>query len=232
MFTSRPQVVEMYQAGAWWPGELLGWRHDETGACQVWVRAVVGAVEHTTWTDLVALRLPGRSPEVAGQAPSQRAGEELPAHGSDAGARPRPVDAETTASLPLARDRVSDPARVRPGGRRRAPEDADVRVVAASTVPVPSGRHRASSADPDAGRHRAADTGLLPAVVDGPGPAPRPGEEFPPTVSWTVPAARPAPARETLVDASRGNPADDLLTRPMRLTDQLPHSRRPRLMAH
>ncbi|RZU32595.1 hypothetical protein BKA19_2290 [Blastococcus saxobsidens] len=233
MFTSQPQVVEVYQAGAWWAGELLGWRHDEGGACQVWVRAVVGGVEQTTWTDLAALRLPERSTEAAGQMSPHRDGQELPPRGSSAGVRRHSADAATTASLPLARDRGSEPAPVRPGGRRRAPEDAEVRVVAASAVPVPPGRHRAPSTDPDAGRHRAADTGLFPAVVDEPAPTPRrPREEFPPTAAWTVLAARPAPAEEALADASWGNPGDELLTRPMRLTDQVPHSRRPRLMAH
>ena len=52
VFTSQPQAVEVYQAGAWWAGELLGWRHDADGSCQVWVRVVLGGVEETAWTDL------------------------------------------------------------------------------------------------------------------------------------------------------------------------------------
>src|SRR4051795_12946872 len=58
VFTSQPQAVEVYQAGAWWAGELLGWRHDANGSCQVWVRVVLGGVEETAWTDLASLRLP------------------------------------------------------------------------------------------------------------------------------------------------------------------------------
>src|SRR5829696_8733889 len=34
VFTSQPQAVEVYQAGAWWAGELLGWRHDTNGSAQ------------------------------------------------------------------------------------------------------------------------------------------------------------------------------------------------------
>src|SRR5688572_25749136 len=60
VFTSQPQAVEVYQAGAWWAGELLGWRHDASGSCQVWVRVVLGGVEETAWTDLASLRLPER----------------------------------------------------------------------------------------------------------------------------------------------------------------------------
>jgi hypothetical protein len=51
VFTSQPQTVEVYQAGTWWAGELLGWRHDADGSCQVWVRVVLGGVEETAWTD-------------------------------------------------------------------------------------------------------------------------------------------------------------------------------------
>ena len=60
VFTSKPQAVEVYQAGAWWAGELLGWRHAADGSCQVWVRVVLGGVEETAWTDLETLRLPER----------------------------------------------------------------------------------------------------------------------------------------------------------------------------
>ena len=67
VFTSQPQAVEVYQAGAWWAGELLGWRHDANGSCQVWVRVVLGGVEETAWTDLTTLRLPERHLAVAAQ---------------------------------------------------------------------------------------------------------------------------------------------------------------------
>ncbi|MGY1592746.1 hypothetical protein ACI79D_12265 [Geodermatophilus sp. SYSU D00708] len=57
-FVGDPQPVEVFHAGAWFPGELLGWRFDETGTCRVRVRCVVGGLRHTAWTDLAHLRLP------------------------------------------------------------------------------------------------------------------------------------------------------------------------------
>jgi hypothetical protein len=50
--------VEVFHAGTWFPGELLGWRFDEAGRCRVRVRCVVGGLRHTAWTDLAHLRLP------------------------------------------------------------------------------------------------------------------------------------------------------------------------------
>ena len=225
MFTNQPQVVEVYRMGAWWAGELLGWRHDERGACQVWVRVVVSGIEQTSWTELATLRLPEQAPQESGR-PALRSEPETSAAPL---LRAVPTDAETTASLPLARDHVAGAtaAAVRPGGRRRAPEDADVRVARAASVPVPApGRHRARSADPVAGRHRAADTGLLSAVADE--PADRSREKFPATEERSVPGARLA--AESV--PRWATPGEELLTRPMRLTDAVPHSRRPRLVAH
>ena len=72
VFTSQPQAVEVYQAGAWWPGELLGWRHDADGSCQVWVRVVLGGVEESAWTDLTRLRLPERHLSVAPEPTARR----------------------------------------------------------------------------------------------------------------------------------------------------------------
>jgi hypothetical protein len=234
VFTNQSQVVEVYRSGSWSAGELLGWRHDEDGACQVWVRVVDAGVAQTGWTDLSALRLP--------EPPSVES-------------RPVVADAETTASLPLARDHVAPAAsavrtggrRRAPevvetasltagaGGRRRAPEDAPVRRTSASSVPVPApGRHRAPSADPDAGRHRDADTELFTAIVDEPAPSShqRRNDLLAATATWSVPAARPVPAAEQIVVRSeRPASADELLTRPMRLSDQIPHSRRARSMA-
>ena len=76
VFTSKPQAVEIYQAGAWWSGELLGWRHAADGSCQVWVRVVLDGAEETAWTDLETLRLPERhlamAPEPASAESAQR----------------------------------------------------------------------------------------------------------------------------------------------------------------
>ena len=65
VFTSQPQAVEVYQAGAWWSGELLGWRHDANGTCQVWVRVILGGVEETAWMDLDGPASAGAPPAVA-----------------------------------------------------------------------------------------------------------------------------------------------------------------------
>ncbi|MDK3257871.1 hypothetical protein [Blastococcus capsensis] len=231
VFTSQPQVVEVYQAGGWSAGELLGWRHDDTGACQVWVRMVVDGAEETSWTDLATLRLPERSPASRG-VPVATAPRAAPTPCGAGSAH----DPDTTASLPLKRDHLRRPAPARAGGRRRAPESADVQMVLAASVQAPApGRHRArnEAVDGAAGRHRAADTGMFPAVGGGAEVAAVPRDEFPETIAWSVPSARPTPAPET-ASGGRGwtPPADldaDLLTRPMRLGDQLPHSRRPRL---
>ena len=238
VFTSQPQAVEVYQSGAWWPGELLGWRHDPDGSCQVWVRVVLGGVEESAWTDLSTLRLPERHLAVAPvasdlsapatrEAPVTRVTPAVPATVDD-------HDLAETASLPLVRDLAVAPARSvadvgRTGGRRRAPETGALAAVSASdsslagpTAPglVSRGRHRAPA---DPGRHRAADTGMLPAVSRGAG-----GDVG-------LPAPRTARAEETIAAASREpwstavDPEPDLLTRPMRLTDLAPHSRRPRV---
>lgn len=240
MFTSTSQAVEVYQAGTWWAGELLGWRHDAAGTCQVWVRVVVGGIEETAWTDLASLRLPER--DVAAEpAPTRvdaRVKQELPAAQAISALRSRVGGGDgTTAALPMVRDAAAAPAPARSGGRRRAPEDADVQLVAAADVPVPAGRHRAPVADGvDAGRHRAADAGLLAAVRDDAPEPPRTVAAMPRAPrrtdeTWSVPAARdPRDGERRVPRPSWGVSADaDLLTRPMRLSDHIPHSRRPRL---
>jgi hypothetical protein len=263
VFTSQPQAIEVYQAGTWWAGELLGWRHDADGSCQVWVRVVLGGVEETAWTDLATLRLPERHLTVAAEPSSRYAPEtqEMSVARHPAGRRARPADADpgATAGLPMVRDLSVVPDRSSaplPGGRRRAPEEsaapaggrrrapeaaqpaasADRRrapepATAERSAVLPSpGRHRAPA---DPGRHRTADTGLFP-VVSATGQAPSKGEQPAEGSRWTVPPARGPRAVETVERARDGWAAPDglepdLLTRPMRLTDQIPHSRRPRV---
>jgi hypothetical protein len=224
VFTSEPQAVEVYQSGSWWPGELLGWRHDDSGLCQVWVRVVLGGLEESAWTDLSTLRLPERHLTVAAglsldAGPATRA---MPAARSTAALRAVSTgdDPSETVILPMVRERSANhPA----GGRRRAPETGAMpaQAPAAPAATSPRGRHRAAAAVADPGRHRAADTGLFaavaanePAVADGPrggrSAAPAAGR---PVKGWTPPAG---------LDP-------DLLTRPMRLSDSAPHGRRPRL---
>jgi len=253
VFTTHPQVVEVYQSGAWWPGQLLGWRHDPNGTCQVWVRVVLGGVEESAWTELTALRLPERHLAVAPEPSAEdapvtremsaiRVSSELD---GDIGAR----DPFETASLPLIRNRSLAASRTsggapRSGGRRRAPDTGSFVAVVAAAAPssapaaapstavdVPSpastmapvgggprGRHRAPA---DPGRHRAAETGLLPLV--------------PAEADRALPSAPTGARREQSLpspcEAGAGSldMEPDLLTRPMRLTDLVPHSRRPRV---
>ncbi|RBY76176.1 hypothetical protein DQ239_14350 [Blastococcus sp. TF02-09] len=258
VFTSSPQSVEVYQAGTWWRGELLGWRHDASGACQMWVRVVAGGVEETAWIDLAALRLP-EAPVDPATAPSRidsRVKQELPPAQAISALRGRPLtaDATATAALPMIRDEIAAPAAPamgaaavaptvsvpRPGGRRRAPEDVDIQVVAAAEVAVPPGRHRAPR---DEGRHRADDTEVFAVITD---EADRGGaavEESTGAVGSrravrshagtgrSMPLARTARPEESHgraeVCAGRTEAESDLLTRPMRLGDLTPGSRRP-----
>jgi hypothetical protein len=303
VFTSKPQAVEVYQAGAWWAAELLGWRHAADGSCQVWVRVVLGGAEETAWTDLETLRLPERhlamAPEPVSAVSAQRE-MSVARHPSSRREHRAAGDASTTASLPRVRDlsvvpdtaaapvgAVSSagrrrapevPAAAPTGGRRRAPEEpiAGGRRRAPETpaaaggggrrrapeesvvAPAPGrrrapesangqsgpaallGRHSvpapvAAAADP--GRHRTADTGLLPVVSDATATL---GDSLPSAGSATPGRGRPlmpaAPATVVgiAVSGSAGSwsaPSGleaELLTRPMRLSDRVPHARRPR----
>ena len=236
VFSSRPQAVEVFQAGAWWPGELLGWRHDESGACQVEVRVVLDGRAESAWMDLSALRLPERRLSVApGSSLPVAAERALPRVGAVLRDVSAPVDLSETVSLPMIRERSPNhPA----GGRRRAAETGTLPVVDGATVvsgtaattataastgtAMPTrGRHRAPA---DPGRHRRADTGFL-AVV--------PGDEH--VAAPSRPAASRADRTESIPLVGRRDSwtaADDeaeLLTRPMRLTDYETNSRRPRV---
>jgi hypothetical protein len=296
VFTSKPQAVEVYQAGAWWSGELLGWRHAADGSCQVWVRVVLGGAEETAWTDLETLRLPERHLAMAPEPATVESVERdlsVARHPSSRRDHRAASESSATTSMPMVRDLsvVSDatvppssgrrrapevpaaastgrrrapeePTGASTGGRRRAPETTVAsggrRRAPEEAVPAPSsgrrrapedsvsnssspaallGRHGvaapvADSADP--GRHRTADTGLLPAVSDATATfsGARPAA---PARGRTVPPARPARPETAVGSGSEGGWAaptgleSELLTRPMRLSDHVPHSRRPRV---
>jgi hypothetical protein len=195
VFASQPQDVEVYRDGAWWPGFLLGWRHDVDGGCQAWVRLAVGGVEENTWLALDYLRLPEPSEEP--RAERHLAVVDAPATGdpfltstmaairavpAPRGRRPgshENFEQTATMSLVAVRDLPAEvatataaptpPSVPRPaGGRRRAPETAtDDRVLTQQIGTAAPGRHRAPApAGGAAGRHRAADTGVWPAVRD------------------------------------------------------------------
>jgi hypothetical protein len=237
VFTSQPQAVEVYQAGTWWAGELLGWRHDADGSCQVWVRVVLGGIEETAWTDLATLRLPERHLSVA-PASSLRgpATQEMSVARHPSGRRARSGDADATASLPRVpelsvvqdspstggRRSAAETAQFASVGRRRAPDTGDIPVTGRRRAPESAesgGRRRApddavatASVPGASGRHRApgaVDTGLAPAA---PRPAAAGFGAAPSREVWTAPEGMDA----------------ELLTRPMRLSDHM-QSRRPRL---
>jgi hypothetical protein len=238
VFTSSPQDVEVYSAGEWLPGSLLGWRHDATGGCQVWVRLTVGSAEESLWTDLECLRLPERRLAVA--APVQV----LPLGNPPLADAPVAVvpldDAAATRSLRLAevsstgssrRGRPAVAPSSRPGvgltATRSLPvvrdeiasrashpagrRRADSRVVGetAEFSAVDAGRHRAPASPSGSGRHRAADTGVWAALADtGADPAPARSPEDRAAEAWGTRSDDTWPGRAA---------QPDLLTRPMRL---------------
>ena len=226
MFTSSPQSVEIFERGAWWPGSMLGWRHDGSGACQAWVRVEFAGVSEDAWVDLALLRLPespaarhltlAREPRGAARSAETSAPSPSPSPAASG-------DAAETQHLPLVRDTSAPPVgrRVPPtGGRRRAPDTEEAPAVA----PAPLGRHRAPA---EMGRHRAADTGMLAAVPAGDATGsiadaadrwapPPPRSELPPA----GPVVRAAVARPGL--------DPDRLTRPMRLDEGVGSARRSR----
>ncbi len=165
VFTSQPQAVEVYQAGTWWAGELLGWRHDATGSCQVWVRVVLGGVEETAWTDLASLRLPERHLALAAEPPAGAGAayapptQEMSVARHPSGRRARSLEGEgpITAGLPMARDLSVVPDLPSRGGRRTADETAQFASI---------GRRRAPDAtdSPSGGRRRAPETAESPSA--------------------------------------------------------------------
>ena len=223
VFTSSPQSVEIFERGAWWPGSMLGWRHDGGGACQAWVRVEFAGVVEDAWVDLALLRLP-ESPAARSLSLAREPRGARRADAPAAASRAESGDAAETQHLPLVRDASAPPAgrRVPPaGGRRRAPETAEAPAVS----PPPLGRHRAPA---ELGRHRAADTGMTAAVpvddaatgsiadaVDRWTPPP-PRSELPPA----GPVVRPPVVRSGL--------DPDRLTRPMRLDEGVGSARRSR----
>jgi hypothetical protein len=237
VFTNQPQDVEVYQAGAWWPGSLLGWRHDAHGGCQVWVRVVLDGVEETAWTDLATLRLPERRPERhLSVAPAPAHTQEMAAQ-SPSGARNHPLvrnltapDFSSTQSLGGLRDRSAPapaPAARPAGGRRRAPDTGELPAV--GSIPASAVAPRAPG-----GRRRAPDTGELPAVPGAPsGPAAVPaGRHRIAAAAGRHRAADtglfPVVGGQPEVERRQPEPEADLFTRPMRLNDLVP-SRKPRL---
>jgi hypothetical protein len=149
VFTQQSQHCEALVEGVWWPGSLLGWRHDGAGSCEMWVRVTVAGVERETWSGLADVRLPEARPAPLlvpdrGMDPFAGLGEDLlPGAAaapllslSEAAAREQRVAGVLPASAPAA-------------GRRRR-HGGDVTVEQPAVHGPSAGRHRA-------GRHRVAE---------------------------------------------------------------------------
>ncbi len=226
MAFGSPQDVEVLVDGAWVPGAMLGWRHDDTGGCEALVRTRAAGVDADagTWTGLTAVRLPQRQLAVAPMAAA-------------------PVTAAHVTAAP-----VDGP--VSPGGASDHPHrphrhGADVTAEMPAVASLAGGRHRAPSRS-GPGRHRAV-TAELPAAVGAPAPAsadatviaaaatgPAAGTATPAAAAAAAPAAAPAavPAAVPAAAASPGVPPvpapaeeHDLRTRRIRLGDLVPCSR-------
>ena len=207
------------------------------------MRVVLGGVEETAWTDLTTLRLPERHLSVA-QPPATVHGpatQEMSVARHPSGRRARSADGDSaaTANLPMVRDLSVVPDLPSSGGRRTADETAQFASVgrrrAPETADVPAvGRRRApeTAESPSVGRRRAPEgaPAASPArrgLRSSPrGSADSASGRPPPRPSAPV-AGRPADASRDGWTAPEGLDAD-LLTRPMRLSDHVPHSRRPR----
>lgn len=172
VFASEPQEVEVQRDGAWWPGALLGWRHEADGSCRVSVRLAVTGAQSACWVDLWDVRLPqGARPAdpVPTAAQSRLAGASAEEVAGDRGATRSlaAVVGHSRAESPL------DGGTQRPGGRRRAPEEEGWATAvswdggdAHGVRPPLPGRHRAPAVGGvGAGRHRATDTGVWPALA-------------------------------------------------------------------
>lgn len=70
---AEPIAVEFPYAGGWYPGVLLGWRHDGVDDCRIRVQCVIGGLRRTTWMTLADLRLPAPSGTAPDAVPSYRA---------------------------------------------------------------------------------------------------------------------------------------------------------------
>ena len=135
---------------------------------------------------------------------------------------------ETGEAPAVGRRRAPDTGESPAVGRRRAPEG----VASAPAQPGAAGRHRAPG---DLGRHRTADTGLFPVVAGTPAPSSedrsqatsRGSRPAPPVHKSRADAASDGRSRESWTAPAGLEP--ELLTRPMRLSDHMPHARRPRV---
>lgn len=211
VFTQQSQSVEVFVEDAWWPGWLLGWRHDGGGACEVWVRVTVDGADRETWTGLAEVRLPE-----ARSAPSL-----VP--DTEAGSFPGPAEellpgASGAPPLSLseaaAREQVMAGATTPTASRQRRRHGGDVTAeLPAAHGGALAGRHRAGGLGV-AGRHRALDAPPFADEMAQPESVPQLGE---------APGADVSDATVLMPRATEA----DCLTRPLRLGDRVA---RPRLV--
>jgi hypothetical protein len=152
VFTQQSPDVEVSVDGAWWPGAILGWRHDQDGACEVSVRVSVAGGERQAWVDLGDLRLPEPQPAESAGVPVTGAPVAMPTVVLDRAAARRQLVADvlTSPELPA----VGAGAGVRSvRSRRRHGGDVTAEFPAVGRESS-AGRHRAPAV---AGRHRAVD---------------------------------------------------------------------------
>lgn len=238
VFTGQPQDVEVYRDGSWWPGSLLGWRHDLDGGCQAWVRVMARGVEDSTWLALDYLRLP----EPVTQARADRhlpvVEAALPVRGAEWS-----DDSALTGTMAAIRA-VPAPRGRRSGPRERASElTATMNVLAvrdrsaetvssvAPAVPEPrpaGGRRRApETVEPNRSAARPAVAASTPGRHRAPAPAAGAAGRHRAADTGVWPAVRDDRAEVTeLPRPSSSVPVPDgpdahLLTRPMRLGDLL-----------
>ena len=221
VFSNQPQDVEVYRDGVWWPGLLLGWRHDAHGSCQVWVRIEAGGSESTIWTELESLRLPGAVHErPLGSVPNGAGGEtERPVVGADPAATRELRRIDDGPRAGRSARRATEPA---PIGAEVEPDAVPSWRLAAARAggAATPGRHRAPAAG---GRHRAADTETFPAVPDVESTV-RQRVAWPVAVEdgWPVVVEEPRSAPSSRSWAPRTESDSDLFTRPLRLNPVSP----------
>jgi hypothetical protein len=167
---TQPLDAEVLAEGAWWPGAVLGWRHDESGGCEAEVRVFLEGAPQVLWVDLGSVRLP-----------EPRAGTTAPAAAPTgrADAAPSPAETVMMSRSELRGLLASGPSGAPTGRRRRHAAELTAEFPVVRCAEVDAGRHRAPATS--AGRHRAIDeTGRLAAV-----PSPRSGG--PESERWTRP---------------------------------------------
>jgi len=197
VFMHEPQDVEIFRGGHWVLGCMLGWRHEAGSSCWAMVRVTEGGLVQTAWADLEDVRLPElRSPsELGPPTVSLALAAERRAGSELSGARGRAAD-RGTAGAP------AEPVRPR---RRRADRRADLASTRSAEVSDAVGRHGLHEG---AGRSRQASDRYA---------APLRSEFMTGRAEATSRSARTSSVSRTGV-APVGE-----LTRPLTLTDAVPH---------